>query len=349
MPAHNGLTYRASGVDIDAGDDLVERIKPLAAATARAGTGAGLGGFGAVFDPKAAGYKDPLLVSATDGVGTKLLIANATNKYDTIGIDLVAMCVNDLVVQGAEPVFFLDYFASSRLSVDTAAEVVTGVAVACKEAGCALVGGETAELPGLYAPGDFDLAGFAVGLVERDAVITGEGIAEGDVLIGLPSNGVHSNGFSMVRKIVEMEGVDYKAPAPFDETALLGETLLAPTKLYVAACLEAIRTGHVRGLAHITGGGLLENIPRVLPENLAVELNRDSWSRPAVFDWLQRSGGVSDTEMYRTFNCGLGMILIVEPAAVDAVLAALSETNCAGQVVGAVTRKGASDPPVVIR
>jgi phosphoribosylformylglycinamidine cyclo-ligase len=311
MPRRNGLTYQDSGVDIDAGDALVERIKPLATATARPGTAAGLGGFGAIFDPKAAGYADPLIISATDGVGTKLLIANAIGKHDTVGIDLVAMCVNDLVVQGAEPVFFLDYFASGHLSIDAAASVVSGIAAGCAEAGCALAGGETAELPGLYAPGDYDLAGFAVGLVERGSLITGKRIDAGDVVLGLTASGVHSNGFSMVRKIVEMAGLSFQDAAPFYPEQSLGEALLTPTKLYVRSCLEAMKRDLVKGAAHITGGGLLKNLPRVLPDSLAATLEIANWPRPPVFTWLQKAGGVDETELLRTFNCGIGMALIV--------------------------------------
>ena len=323
MPRRNGLTYQDSGVDIDAGDALVERIKPLATATARPGAAAGIGGFGAIFDPKAAGYVDPLVISATDGVGTKLLIANAIGKHDTVGIDLVAMCVNDLVVQGAEPVFFLDYFASGHLSVDAAASVVSGIASGCAEAGCALAGGETAELPGLYAPGDYDLAGFAVGLVERGSLITGERIEAGNVVLGLAASGVHSNGFSMVRKIVEMAGLSYQDAAPFSPEQSLGEALLTPTKLYVRSCLEATKQDLLKGAAHITGGGLLQNLPRVLPDTLAAELKITNWPRPPVFPWLQKTGGVDELEFLRTFNCGIGMALIVSAGDAPAARALL--------------------------
>ena len=311
MPRRNGLTYRDSGVDIDAGDALVERIKPLAAATARRGANAGLGGFGAIFDPKAAGYADPLMISATDGVGTKLLIANAVGQHDTVGIDLVAMCVNDLIVQGAEPVFFLDYFATAKLSVDAAAAVVSGIARGCEDAGCALVGGETAELPGLYAPGDYDLAGFAVGLVERDRLITGNKIAAGDVVLGLASSGVHSNGFSLVRKVVELAGLSYDDPAPFAAAQTLGEALLTPTRIYVRSSLAAMNQNLVKGAAHITGGGVLENLPRILPPGLGATIDVANWPRPPVFSWLQEASGIEETEMLRTFNCGIGMAVIV--------------------------------------
>jgi phosphoribosylformylglycinamidine cyclo-ligase len=346
MPSHNGLTYRDSGVDIDAGDALVERIKPLAAATARSGTAAGLGGFGAIFDPKAAGYTDPLMISATDGVGTKLLIANAVGRHDTVGIDLVAMCVNDLLVQGAEPVFFLDYFASASLSVGNATDVVSGIAAGCKEAGCALVGGETAELPGLYAPGDYDLAGFAVGLVERDQLVTGETIEAGDVVLGLASSGVHSNGFSLVRKVVELSKLSYQDAAPFSPDRSLGDALLTPTRLYARSCLAALRQGFVKGAAHITGGGLVENLPRILPVELAVDIKIANWPRPAVFSWLQETGGIAEMELLRTFNCGVGMTVIV--SAGDAI-EATATLEAAGETVfpiGHIVERPAEAPAI---
>ena len=272
--AINTRSYREAGVDIDAGAALVEAIKPMAASTARSGTQAGLGGFGALFDLKAAGFRDPILVSTTDGVGTKLKVAITLDRHDTVGIDLVAMCVNDLVVQGAEPLFFLDYFATGRLSVEAGRAIVAGIAEGCRQAGCALVGGETAEMPGMYAGGDYDLAGFAVGAVERDAVIDGSRVAAGDVILGLASAGLHSNGFSLVRRVVEAEGLDYAAPAPFDPAQSLGSALLTPTRIYVRSCLAAARAGRVKAMAHITGGGLYENIPRVLPEGLGCRARR---------------------------------------------------------------------------
>ncbi|MEQ8248456.1 MAG: phosphoribosylformylglycinamidine cyclo-ligase [Alphaproteobacteria bacterium] len=348
MPRHNGLTYRDSGVDIDAGNALVDRIKPMAASTARPGASAGLGGFGAIFDPKAAGYKDPLLISTTDGVGTKLLIANAVGRHDSVGIDLVAMCVNDLIVQGAEPTFFLDYFASAKLSVDVAADVVSGIAAGCREAGCALVGGETAELPGLYAPGDYDLAGFAVGVVERDGLITGERIAAGDVVLGLASSGVHSNGFSLVRKIVDMAGLSYEDDAPFAPGVALGDALLTPTRLYVRSCLAPMKDGLIKGAAHITGGGLLENIPRVLPAGLGVALDRGSWKRPPIFSWLAQTGGVDEAEMLRTFNCGIGMALVVATEHVARATAALTTAGEAVFTIGAVEPRRADEAAVRI-
>ena len=313
MTIPNGMTYADAGVDIDAGNTLVERIKPAAKATDRPGTMAGLGGFGALFDLKAAGYSDPVLVAATDGVGTKLRIAIDTGIVDTVGIDLVAMCVNDLVCQGAEPLFFLDYFATGKLAVDEAAAVINGIASGCKTAGAALIGGETAEMPGMYDAGDFDLAGFAVGAMERGTALPAN-VAAGDVLLGLASNGVHSNGYSLVRKIVETTGLGWDAPCPFDDQAeSLGAALLAPTRIYVAAALAAIRTGGVHGLAHITGGGLTENLPRVLPEGLGADINLEAWVLPPVFAWLNATAGLEQAELLKTFNCGIGMIAVVSP------------------------------------
>ncbi|MCB6176638.1 phosphoribosylformylglycinamidine cyclo-ligase [Rhodobacter sp. Har01] len=306
---HNGLTYADAGVDIDAGNRLVDRIKPAAKATNRPGTMGGLGGFGALFDLKAAGYQDPVLVAATDGVGTKLRIAIDTGNVDTIGIDLVAMCVNDLVCQGAEPLFFLDYFATGKLEVDQAARIIEGIAKGCAESGCALIGGETAEMPGMYHKGDFDLAGFAVGAMERGCDLPRE-VGAGDVLLGLASSGVHSNGYSFVRKVVELSGLDWDAPSPFCE-GTLGEALLAPTRLYVKQALAAVRAGGVHGLAHITGGGLTENPPRVLPEGLACEIDLSSWALPPVFRWLASTANMAEAELLKTFNCGIGLILVV--------------------------------------
>jgi phosphoribosylformylglycinamidine cyclo-ligase len=312
--ASSGRAYAAAGVDIDAGNALVEAIKPLAKMTARAGADAGLGGFGALFDLKAAGFRDPILVSTTDGVGTKLRIAIETGRHDTIGIDLVAMCVNDLIVQGAEPLLFLDYFATGKLEVENAKRIVAGIAEGCKQAGCALVGGETAEMPGMYAAGDYDLAGFAVGAVERDKVLPAKGIAAGDVVLGLASNGVHSNGYSLVRRIVAQEKLAYDKPAPFDTTRSLADILLAPTRIYVKAVMPRLKANYLKALAHITGGGLLENIPRVLPPGLGVRLGAESWPVPPVFTWLARAGKIDGMEMARTFNCGLGMIVIASAA-----------------------------------
>lgn len=312
--ANTPLTYAAAGVDIDAGNELVQCIKPLAKATARAGVMSNLGGFGGLFDLKATGYKDPVLVASTDGVGTKLKLAQGMDKHDTIGIDLVAMCVNDLVVQGAEPLFFLDYFATGHLTVRTAESVIAGIAEGCKQAGCALIGGETAEMPGMYASDEYDLAGFTIGAVERVAILPRKDVQAGDVVLGLASSGVHSNGYSLVRRIVAMQGLRYDAPAPYDSTISLGESLLTPTKVYVKSCLGAIKKGGVKALAHITGGGLLENIPRVLPEGLGVKIKRDSWKMPPVFQWLREAAQLNDAELHRTFNCGIGMVLVVEPS-----------------------------------
>ena len=332
----NGITYAAAGVDIDAGNALVDRIKPAAARTKRAGVLSGLGGFGGLFDLKAAGYKDPILVAATDGVGTKLRIAIDTGLVDTVGIDLVAMCVNDLVCQGAEPLFFLDYFATGKLSVDQAAAVVDGIAEGCVQSGCALIGGETAEMPGMYPDGDFDLAGFAVGAMERGTGLPAE-VAAGDILLGLASNGVHSNGYSLVRKLVEMSGLGWDAPCPWGAEQTLGQALLAPTRLYVTQVLEAYRQGGVHGLAHITGGGLTENVPRVLPDGAGVEIDLSTWNLPPLFNWLRDTGGMDEAEMLKTFNCGIGMVVVVAPDQVDAVEAALSEAGETVHRIGRVT------------
>ena len=321
ITGHNGLTYADAGVDIDAGNALVDRIKPAAKRTLRPGTMGGLGGFGALFDLKAAGYHDPILVAATDGVGTKLRIAIETGHVDTIGIDLVAMCVNDLVCQGAEPLFFLDYFATGKLEVDQAARIIEGIAAGCAASGCALIGGETAEMPGMYHGGDFDLAGFAVGAMERGAELP-QGVQDGDVLLGLASSGVHSNGYSLVRKVLERSGLGWDAASPFGG-GTLGEALLVPTRLYVRQVLAAVRAGGVNGLAHITGGGLTENPPRVLPEGLGCEIDLASWSLPPVFRWLAETVGMAEAEVLKTFNCGIGMIAVVAPDRAEALAALL--------------------------
>jgi len=340
--------YRAAGVDIDAGEALVEAIKPLAKATARPGCDAGLGGFAALFDLKAAGYRDPILLATTDGVGTKLKIAIATDRHATIGQDLVAMCVNDLVVQGAEPLFFLDYFATGRLEVEKARVIVAGIAAACKEVGCALVGGETAEMPGLYAAGDYDLAGFAVGAVERGQALDGRDISEGDVVLGLASSGLHSNGFSLVRRIVETTGLDYAQPAPFAPETTLAEALLTPTRLYVRACRAAVKAGGVKAFAHITGGGLIENIPRVLPEGLAAEIDATLWPLPPVFRWLAETAPVERSEMARTFNCGIGMIAVTAPDTAAAVTSALAGAGERVLRIGRITRRPAGGPGTIL-
>jgi phosphoribosylformylglycinamidine cyclo-ligase len=310
-----GMSYRQAGVDIDAGNRLVDLIKPLVRATRRLGADAEIGGFGGVFDLKALGMRDPLLVASNDGVGTKVKLAIDANRHETIGIDLVAMCVNDLVVQGAEPLFFLDYFATGKLVPEHAAKVVEGIAKGCKEAGCALIGGETAEMPGLYAGNDYDLAGFSVGAVERDALLPRPDVKAGDILIGLPSSGVHSNGYSLVRRIVEKSGVKLDAKAPFDAARTLGQALLTPTRIYVKPVLSAIKaTPGIKALAHITGGGFVDNIPRVLPENLAAKVDLSMIPVLPVFQWLAKEGGVAEPEMLRTFNCGIGLILAVDAA-----------------------------------
>jgi phosphoribosylformylglycinamidine cyclo-ligase len=331
-------------VDIDAGDALVEAIKPLAKATARAGTTAGLGGFGALFDLKAAGYRDPILVATTDGVGTKLMIAIATGRHDTIGIDLVAMCVNDLVVQGAEPLLFLDYFATGKLEVATARRILAGIAGACREVGCALVGGETAEMPGMYGAGDYDLAGFAVGAVERGQVLDGSSVALGDIVLGLESNGLHSNGFSLVRRVVEVAGLGYDAPAPFAPAQSLGEALLAPTRLYVRGCRAALAAGGVKAFAHITGGGLIENVPRVLPDGMAAALDARRWTLPPVFRWLAETGRIARAELARTFNCGIGMVAVVDPVAEERVTAALTGAGERVKRIGRIVPRAADAP-----
>ena len=336
-PTKNGLTYADAGVDIDAGNALVEAIKPLVRATRRPGADAEIGGFGGLFDLKACGYRDPVLVAANDGVGTKLKIAIESNIHDTVGIDLVAMSVNDLVVQGAEPLFFLDYYATGRLLPEVGVKVVGGIARGCELAGCALIGGETAEMPGMYAGEDYDLAGFAVGAVERDAILPRLGeIKAGDVVLGLASSGVHSNGFSLVRRIVRQAQMNWSEAAPFAPGQMLGQALLEPTRIYVKSLLGVLRGAHgrsIRALAHITGGGFIDNIPRVLPKGYGVELDLAAIQPPKVFGWLAHTGGVAEREMLRTFNCGVGMVVVVDRAAADAVAKALA---AAGEVVSRV-------------
>ena len=318
----NGLTYRDAGVDVDAGNAFVEAIKPAVKSTTRPGMMGGIGGFGGLFDLKAAGFNDPILVAATDGVGTKLKLAIESGIHNTVGIDLVAMCVNDLLAQGAEPLFFLDYFATGKLELDMGAAVVEGIAEGCRQAGCGLIGGETAEMPGMYAGGDYDLAGFSVGAVERDAVLPRAAV-EGDVLLGLASSGPHSNGYSLIRKIVAQSGLAWDAPSPFGE-GTVAESLITPTRIYVKSCLAAMRASdQVRSFAHITGGGLTENIPRVLSDDLAAKIDVTTWTRPAVFDWIAKEGGVDEAKMRRAFNCGIGMVVVVAPDAEEKVRAAL--------------------------
>lgn len=321
-------TYKQAGVDIDAGEALVDNIKPLAASTRRPGADADLGGFGGLFDLKAAGFSDPILVAANDGVGTKLKVAIDAGIHDTVGIDLVAMCVNDLVVQGAEPLLFLDYMATGALDVAQMTAVVEGIAEGCRQAGCALIGGETAEMPGMYQGADYDLAGFSVGAAERGTLLDGSSVAEGDVLLGLASNGTHSNGYSLIRRIVGDRGLDYSFKAPFAEESL-GEALLAPTRIYVKSCLAAVRAGYAKAFSHITGGGFLENIPRVMPKDTLAEVDTGAWTLPPVFGWLQQEGNIEAGEMARTFNCGIGMVVVVaqeHAAAAKALLAEHGET-----------------------
>ena len=332
---NGGDRYKDAGVDIEAGNAFVEAIKPLAEATKRPGVASNLGGFGALFDLKEAGYEDPMLVAATDGVGTKVLVAEATGHHDAIGVDLVAMCVNDLVVQGAEPLFFLDYLATGKLDLEAGRDLVAGIAEGCRQAGCALIGGETAEMPGLYKPGQYDLAGFAVGAVERARVLTGETAKPGDVILGLTSSGLHANGFSLVRRVVEDLRLDYAAPAPFDPERGLGRALLDPTQIYVKPCLAAAATGGVRGFAHITGGGLVENIPRALPDGLTAVLDADAWPFAPVFGWLMETG-IEGHEMARTFNCGIGMVVIAAADRAGAVEDALADAGMLALRIGAV-------------
>lgn len=343
-----GMTYADAGVDIDAGNAMVRAIKPLVKSTRRPGADGEIGGFGGLFDLKAAGFVDPILVAANDGVGTKVKIAIETGIHDTVGIDLVAMCVNDLVVQGAEPLFFLDYYATGKLDPQAGAAIVAGIAEGCRQAGCALIGGETAEMPGLYAGGDYDLAGFAVGAAERGSLLPREDIAEGDVVLGLRSSGVHSNGFSLVRKIVAAQGLSWDAPAPFAPDTALGLALLAPTRIYVKPLLAAFRahSGAIKALAHITGGGFPENIPRVLPGNLACGIDLAAIPVPPVFGWLAAAGGVAPEEMLRTFNCGIGMIVVVRSEAVADVTAALRAAGEEPVVMGRLGPRG-SGPQVI--
>ena len=342
------LTYADSGVDIDAGNAMVEAIKPIVRATRRPGADAEIGGFGGLFDLKAAGFRDPVLVAANDGVGTKVKIAIESGIFDTIGIDLVAMCVNDIVVQGAEPLFFLDYFATGKLDPVRGAKIVTGIAAACIESGCALIGGETAEMPGLYASGDFDLAGFAVGAAERGTLLPRAGLKAGDVAIGLPSSGVHSNGFSLVRRIVARVGLRWDAPAPFDPARSLAEALLTPTRLYVKPLLAALKAAPgIRALAHVTGGGFPDNLPRVLPAALGVELDLSAFSPPPVFAWLAKAGGVSEAEMLRTFNCGFGLVVFAAASSEAETMRALADEGLAPKLIGRLASRAAEE--VVMR
>ncbi len=339
-----GLSYRDAGVDIDAGDALVDRIKPLAKKTLRDGVVAGIGGFGALFEvPKH--YKEPILVSGTDGVGTKLKLAFEWNAHETIGQDLVAMSVNDILVQGAESLFFLDYFACGKLSVDTATTVVAGIAKGCEIAGCALIGGETAEMPGMYPPGEYDLAGFAVGVVEKSKIIDGASIKPGDVVLGIASSGAHSNGYSLIRKIIERA---HAKPSDDIDGKSLRELVMAPTQIYVKPLLKVMASHTLKGLAHITGGGLVDNIPRVLPENTQAVLHRDSWKLPALFRWLQMKGGVADAEMARVFNCGIGMVVIVSSNEADSVIASIGKEGLQSWRLGEIVERSQNAPQTIL-
>ena len=347
--------YKKAGVDIDAAEELIERIKPHVKKTNRSGVMAGLGGFGALFDLKKTGFIDPVLVSSTDGVGTKIKIAIDLNRHDTIGIDCVAMCVNDVVVQGAEPLFFLDYFATGKLDNDVAEKVIASVAEGCRQAGCALIGGETAEMPGLYAPGDYDLAGFTVGAVERNEIISGETIQPGDVLLGLASNGFHSNGFSLVRHVIaNTPGFDYDSRAPFEDNMTFGELILMPTRIYVRSILEALNIPGddgrpaIKGMAHITGGGLYENVPRMLPEGTKAVIDTATWELPVVFRWLAEAGKVEYHDMARTLNCGLGMVIACAPDKAEELKASISANGETVYVIGTVQKRDVSDSDVIL-
>ncbi len=340
------LSYRDAGVDIDAGDELVERIKPFAKKTLRDGVLGGIGGFGALFEvPKK--YKEPVLVSGTDGVGTKLKLAFELKRHDTVGIDLVAMSVNDILVQGAEPLFFLDYFACGKLDVDTAAAVVKGIAQGCEYSGCALIGGETAEMPGMYPDGEYDLAGFAVGVVEKSTIINGSTIAPGDVVLGLPSSGAHSNGYSLVRKIIARSNPDLDAP--FDGGKTLADAIMAPTRIYVKPLLALMAALPVKGMAHITGGGLTENVPRVLPDAVKAVIEQGKWQRPKLFDWLQQEGKVAESEMHRVFNCGIGMVVVVARENVEQALQLLNAAGEKAVEIGRIEARGAGEAQTIVR
>jgi phosphoribosylformylglycinamidine cyclo-ligase len=338
------LSYRDAGVDIDAGDALVERIKPFARRTMRPEVLAGIGGFGALFEISKR-YREPVLVAGTDGVGTKLKLAFELGRHDTVGIDLVAMSVNDILVQGAEPLFFLDYFACGKLDVDTAAAVIQGIAAGCEQAGCALIGGETAEMPGMYPPGEYDLAGFAVGVVEKRRIVDGRGIAAGDVVLGLASSGAHSNGYSLIRRILERSRPDLAAPLNGQPFA---DAIMAPTRIYVKPVLELLKSLPVKGMAHITGGGLTGNVPRILPERLVAEIDAGAWTLPPLFDWLRKAGNVAPAEMYRTFNCGVGFVIVVDPAGADAAVETLAELGEAVFRIGRIRARQGNEPQTLI-
>ena len=341
-------SYKDAGVDIDAGNALVDAIKPAAASTRRSGCNADLGGFGALFDLKAAGFDDPILVSGTDGVGTKLKVAIESNHHGSVGIDLVAMCVNDLIVQGAEPLFFLDYYATGHLSIEVGKAIIEGIAEGCRQGGAALIGGETAEMPGMYSDGDYDLAGFCVGAVERSRIIDGKSVGAGDVVLGLASSGVHSNGFSLVRKLVEVSGVSYSDKCSFDPSKTFGEALLEPTKIYVKSCLAALKNDCIKGLSHITGGGFVENIPRILPDGVTVDVDASLWNLPPVFDWLRTTGNITPLEMAKTFNCGIGMAVIVPADKVDEATKIFEEHGETVFNIGTVRSKIGEEPTTTV-
>ncbi|MDD2914026.1 MAG: phosphoribosylformylglycinamidine cyclo-ligase [Gallionella sp.] len=346
MSPSNSLSYRDAGVDIDAGDRLVENIKPFAKRTMRPEILGGIGGFGALVEISKK-YREPVLVSGTDGVGTKLRLAFELNRHDTVGIDLVGMSVNDILVQGAEPLFFLDYFACGKLDVEAATEVIKGIAFGCEQAGCALIGGETAEMPGMYPAGEYDLAGFAVGVVEKAHIISGANIKPGDAVIGLASNGAHSNGYSLVRKIIERSAPDLNAK--FDGERTLADCIMAPTRIYVKPLLALMQALTVKGMAHITGGGLLENVPRVLPENVVAQLDGKAWQTPKLFDWLREMGNVAQQEMYRTFNCGIGMVVIVDSNDADAALAQLNAAGEIATIIGTIRARNGDEHQTQVR
>ena len=341
----SSLSYKDAGVDIDAGNELVEKIKPCAARTSRPEVLAGLGGFGSLFELPAERYRQPVLVSSTDGVGTKLKLAVTMGCHDTIGIDLVAMCVNDLIVQGAEPLFFLDYYATGKLHTDVAADVIKGIAAGCEQAGAALVGGETAEMPGIYQMGEYDLAGFSVGVVEKEAIITGQKVTPGDALIGLQSSGAHSNGYSLIRKIIDVTNADLLEK--FSDKSL-GEALLEPTRIYVKPLLSLMKTVEVHAMAHITGGGLLENLPRVFPDNCSAQIKKNSWTQPKIFHWIQENGNVEDEEMLRTFNCGIGMVVVVKAADADKTIQHLNQQGETAFHIGSVVESDSNKERVTI-
>ena len=346
--SNKSYSYKGAGVDIDAGNALVEAIKPAAASTRRLGSDTGLGGFGALFDLKAAGFKDPILVSGTDGVGTKLKVAIESGRHDTVGIDLVAMCVNDLIVQGAEPLFFLDYYATGHLDINTGKAIIEGIAEGCRQSNTALIGGETAEMPGMYSDNDYDLAGFCVGAVERSRIIDGTTVCAGDIVLGLASSGIHSNGFSLVRKLIEVSKVDYNDHCSFENGKTFGEALLCPTKIYVKSCLAALKADCIKGLSHITGGGFVENIPRILPPGVKVDVDASLWKLPPVFEWLRTAGNITPIEMAKTFNCGIGMAVIVPADKAEQAKKIFEKNGEVTYYIGTVSSKAGDEPSTTV-